>query len=395
MTAAAAATTSPAGERHRHGWAGATWREPAVLILSVLALMTMGIIMVFSATRCVDPSVEGYYFERHLMFLPVALAALAGAALLPYRCLGRSWAAVALVAVAVALLAAVLVYGTPHNGARRWFSLEAGSLRVSFQPSELAKVALVVFLAWYLGREAFDPKRFVRGFLVPMAVVGAVCGLVAKEDFGTGALIGLVSVAMCIVAGCRLRYLLTLVPPAALGVWLLVWRVPYRLERLTAFLDPWASRDGAGWHIAQSLMAIGRGGLAGVGLGAGVQKYYVPENATDFIFTVICEEGGILGGILVLGLFGVFVWRGGRIVRHAADRFGFLLAAGVLLVIGLQAVMNIGVVTGALPAKGIGLPFISYGGSGLVMMSAAAGLLASVARGATRAADARPIVYRP
>jgi cell division protein FtsW len=160
---------------------------------------------------------------------------------------------------------------------------------------------------------------------------------------------------------------------------------PFRVERLLAFLNPWEHMDKAGWHVVQSLLAIGRGGLFGVGLGGGVQKFgYLPEDTTDFIFAALCEEMGLLGGILVIGVFAVFVWRGARVVKKAPDSFGFLLASGLLLTIALQAIMNIGVVSGALPCKGIGLPFLSYGGTGLVVMSLAAGLLASVARGAER-----------
>jgi cell division protein FtsW len=394
----------------------------------VLALMTLGVIMVFSASRCVDASVDGYYFARHLMWLPVAVGVLAGAAVLPHRWLNRWWVAVPLLGAAVALLGLVLVFGVERNFARRWFAWTVGSVSVSFQPSEFAKLALVIFLAWFFARghrpgtkaapgdsprragglaarpesrrthrrasgrpsgggplrrlaqDLGNPSRFWLGFLPAMVLVGGISVLVAKEDFGTAALIGTVAVLLCLAAGCRAWHVLAVLPFAALGFWRFVYCVDYRWERMVVFLDPWKHQDGAGWHICQSLLAIGRGGLFGVGLGAGVQKSYVPENATDFIFSVICEEAGIAGGILVLGLFGILVWRGGRIAAAAPDRFGFLLAAGVLLVIGLQAVMNIGVVCGALPAKGIGLPFVSYGGSGLVMMSAAAGLLASVGR---------------
>lgn len=395
MTLAVASTDS-GGLRSRFRGAGQAWREPAVLILAVLALMTMGVIMVFSASRCVDASVDGYYFERHLMFLPIALGALAATALFPYERLNRRWLVLAVMVSTVALLALVLVFGQEHNNARRWFSVSVGGISISFQPSEFAKIGLIVFLAWYFARPKGDPKHLGWGFALPMVLTGLVCGLIAKEDFGTAVLIGTVALVLCAIAGCRLRHFLLLAPFMGGAFWGFLWRVPYRKERLLAFLDPWQHQDGAGWHVVQGLMAIGRGGLEGVGLGAGVQKYYVPENATDFVFTVICEEGGILGGILVLGLFGVFVWRAGRIVRRAPDRFGFLLACGMLLVVGLQAIMNIGVVTASLPAKGIGLPFISYGGSGLVMMSVAAGLLASVARGAGRAERdrARPLVYR-
>ena len=372
--------------------------EPYILFLVVLALMTFGVLMVYSASRTADAASDEYYFVRHLLFVPVALGALALGACFPYSWLNRRAVAVSVLAAAVVLLALVLVFGSERGGARRWFVLGLGGLRLNFQPSEFAKFALVIFLAWFFGRPQAKPNRFVRGFLPSVLVIGLVCGLIIKEDFGTAALIGIVATVLCLVAGWRWWYPLILAVPGAAGVYVTVIRVPFRLERLKAWLDPWQDFNGSGWHVCQSLMGIGRGGLFGVGLGAGIQKLYIPENTTDFIFAVLCEEMGILGGILVLGLFGVFVWRAGRVVRSAPDRFSFLLSSGILLVIGLQAVLNIGVVTSALPAKGISLPFISYGGSGLVMMSFAAGLLGSIARrGGVRPSlpPPEPLVYRP
>jgi len=354
--------------------------EARILVLAVLALMAFGVLMVYSASRSVDPADGGSYFVRHLLFLPIAIVAMAFGACVPYHWLNRGWVALAIFVGTVGLLGLVLFFGEPVNGARRWFSVALAGMRVSFQPSELAKVGLVIFLAWFFARSKADARSFLRSFLPAMGAIGLVVALIAKEDFGTAALVGFVAVLLCLIAGCRWWHFLAALPPAGLGFWLTVVRVEYRWDRLIAFLDPWAHQDGAGWHITQSLMGIGRGGFFGVGLGAGVQKFYIPECETDFIFSVLAEEMGLVGTILVLGLFGVFVWRAGRVVRQAPDRFGFLLATGVLLTIGLQAVMNVGVVTSALPAKGIGLPFISYGGSGLVMMSLAAGLIASVAR---------------
>jgi cell division protein FtsW len=214
-----------------------------------------------------------------------------------------------------------------------------------------------------------------------------------------------VAVLVCLIAGWRWWFTLFLILPASAGFYWFVWLEAYRRIRLEVWWDPWQHFTGKGWHICQSLMGIGSGGLTGVGLGAGIQKLYIPEVTTDFIFAAICEEMGMLGGLLVLGLFGALVWRAVRVVRSAPDRFSFLLASGILLTIGLQAAMNIGVVTGALPAKGISLPFISYGGSGLVLMSFAAGLLIAVARAAAAgpggqaagapAAPPHPLVYVP
>ena len=235
-------------------------------------------------------------------------------------------------------------------------------------------------LAWFYRRLESDPRSFWRGFLPAVAAIGLVSVLIVKEDFGTGALVGSVAMLLCLIAGWRWWFPLLLVVPGIAGFYSPCGWCRSGMQRLKVWFDPWQYFNGAGWHVCQSLMGIGSGGLTGTGFGAGTQKLYIPENTTDFIFAVICEEMGLLGGLLVIGLFAVFIWRAGKVVQRAPDRFGFLLAAGIMLTVAVQAILNIGVVTGALPAKGISLPFISYGGSGLVMMSFAVGLLASVAR---------------
>jgi cell division protein FtsW len=360
--------------------------EAHILFLVVLALTTVGVLMVYSASQTVDPEGANPHALRQACFAVVGLAAFVVGALFPYRWLNRAPVAVLVLAGSVALLGLVLAVGIGRGGLRRFLALPWG---LNFQPSELAKFAVVIFLAWWFSRPTARPRSFLRGFLPAVGVIAVVCGLVVKADFGTAALIAAVSVLVCLIAGWRWWYPALLAAPAAAGFYATVVRVPYRWERILVWLDPWKYYNDAGWHICQSLMAIGSGGLLGLGPGAGIQKHYIPESTTDFIFAVLCEEMGILGGILVIGLFGVLVWRGGRIVRRAPDRFGFLLASGILLVIALQAMMNIGVVTSALPAKGISLPLVSYGGSGLVMMGFAAGLLASVGRAAERA----PLVH--
>jgi cell division protein FtsW len=381
--------------------------EPCALFLIILALLAVGVLMVYSASRTVHQA-DGYYFTRHLTFVPVAMVAFVVGVVFPYRWLRRWWVALPLLAASVGLLVLVLFIGAARGGAKRWLMLPLG---LNFQPSELAKFVLVIFLAWYfsrgteggtsrwewvnrLGRFARpDARSFIWGFGLPMAVTAVVCVPILKEDLGTGALVGAVAVLMCMLAGWRLWWPLLLAAPGVAGFFIFVYPVEYRMDRIRVWLDPWAYYDGPGWHVCQSLMALGRGGWWGVGLGAGIQKLYIPENTTDFVFAVLCEEMGLAGALLVIGLFAVFIWRGGRVVRQAPDHFAMLLAAGILLVIGLQAILNIGVVSSALPAKGISLPFISYGGSGLVMMCFAAGLLASVARAQKGAADGpRPLV---
>jgi cell division protein FtsW len=394
MTASAHAADRDGASRLPLARADRPPSDACILFLLVLALMAIGVLMVYSASRTAHATGESPYFLKELAFVPIGLVAFIVGALVPYRWLNRWWVAVPALAVSVGLLVLVLVIG--GGRAKRWLYLPLG---LRFQPSELAKFVMVIFLAWFYSRDAtravafgrgvvewfrrrlpMEPHRFWRSFLPAILVIGLVCGLIVTEDFGTGALIGMVAVVLCLIAGWRWWYPAVIVLPGLVGFYFAVWCVPYRLERLVVWLDPWKYYEGAGWHICQSLMALGRGGLFGVGLGAGIQKLYTPENETDFIFAVLCEEMGVLGGLLVIGLFGLLIWRGGKVIRQAPDRFGFLLAAGIVLTIGLQAILNIGVVTSALPAKGISLPFISYGGSGLVMMSLAAGLLASVAR---------------
>jgi len=391
-------TTVPAVARGGpRGLAAGTWgrplTEPCILFLIVLALVTFGVLLVYSASQTVAADDTTHYFPRQAYFAVAGLAMFVVGALVPYRRLNRWWVAGAVLMLTVGLLVLVLFIGSGRGDARRFLGLPLG---LHFQPSELAKFAVVIFLAWFYSRPRARPRSFAWSFLPAVGVIALVCGLVVREDFGTAALVGAVAVILCLIAGWRWWFPALILGPAAVGAYVTVWLVPYRLDRLRVWVDPWKYFEGAGWHVCQSLMALGSGGLTGVGLGAGIQKLYIPDNTTDFIFAVLCEEMGILGGIMVIGLFAVFVWRAGKIVRSAPDRFAYLLASGILLVIGLQAVMNIGVVTSALPAKGIGLPFISYGGSSLVMMSFATGLLASIAgRRDAQAARSGPLVHVP
>jgi len=423
MTASAPTMTTQDLGAATKAWRDRPCTEPLALGLVILALMAIGVLMVYSASRSATLVRDSLFFVKHIIFVPVAIGAMVAGAYLPYRRLNSFWPAVLVIAAAVGLCAAVLKFGVERNHARRWFEIGFGALRISLQPSEFTKFAMVIFLAWFFSPHPAATGRFAtsrfwgwvyrmlrgeagslwRGLVPALLVIGVVCALVAKEDFGTAALIGAVAVGVCLIAGWRWWYTLILTLPATAGFYWFVWLVPYRRIRIEMWLDPWKYFDGKGWHVCQSLMGIGSGGLTGVGLGAGIQKLYIPEVTTDFIFAAICEEMGMLGGLLVLGLFAVLIWRAGRVVRNAPDRFSFLLASGILLTIGLQAVINIGVVTGALPAKGISLPFISYGGSGLVMMSFAAGMLIAVARArplhpdaaVAAAPPAHPLVFVP
>jgi len=369
------------------------------LIATATALLALGVVMVLSAAASLEhPSGPhawagrswGELWQdaafRQLAFAFGGFVAMLVASVVPYRwwCLGRrsSWqVAAAVMIVTLACLVAVLIpgVGVERRGARRWLAIGAG---LAFQPSEMAKLVLVLFMAAWFGRPGTDPKRFLRGLGPVLLAAGLCVGLVGIEDFGTALLLALVAGAILLVAGARLRHLLVLAVAGAGSMAALLFAQPYRIERLRHFFDDvWADPAGKGYQAVQSLCAIGAGGWFGKGLGAGMQKYgYLPESRTDFIFAIICEELGVVGGLAVLALFCVLLWNGQRAMARAQDAFGRLVAFGITMTIGLQAAMNVAVVTVSIPTKGIALPLVSSGGSGLLFVGAAVGILASVAR---------------
>lgn len=376
----------------------------AGVVLAAAALLTVGLVMVASAGASLDRPVLELEFWR-TPFGRQAIYACAGFAVLLIAARGThrilrwregSWfqPSLMLLLASLAFSAAVLVpgLGTERKGAQRWLQLGPTELGLIFQPSELAKVALVAALAAFLAAKWRGTLTFWRGLAPAAAMVGICAGLVAVEDFGTGALLACVGGAMLVVGGAKWRQLFILVLPAlAAGAWLVISK-PYRMARLTTFLDIWEDPRGAGYHPIQSLVTIASGGLSGRGLGAGVQKYgYLPEARNDFIFSVICEETGLIGAAVVIGLFVVLLWCGRRVMLSANDPFGRLLAFGMAFMVVIQAVINIAVVTVCAPTKGISLPLVSAGGSGVVFLCIALGLLASVANDArVRASDSPP-----
>ena len=295
----------------------------------------------------------------------------------------RIWRSPAIWALAVALaLCALVLVPIPGvtkavNGARRWVML--GPIQV--QPSELAKWATVLFLAWWLAARPLDLQRFWKGFVPTLIPVGALCLLVVIEDFGTAALIGLCALTMLMAGQVKAWHLAVVVPPALVAAFAFVRSEPYRWTRMTAFLDPWAAPQGEGYHMVQSLLSFSTGGLFGRGLGNGVQKLgYLPEDTTDFIFAVICEELGIFGALLTVAMYLGILYVAWQAVKEKRDDFGRLLAFGIASMLGLQAAINMAVATVSVPTKGLSLPLVSAGGSGLVITCAAMGLLYSVTR---------------
>lgn len=372
-------------------------------MLIAITLLTIGVVMVNSAALTVDAEraidLSQVLLGRLTILAALAVVAMFAGSLVPVEWLGRGRGAGSLawwiVIVCLVLLIVVQVPGLGRevNGARRWLNLGG----MSFQPSELAKWGLLIVLAWHASRHAARMDRLFTGFVPPMIVVGAVCALIVLEDLGTAVLIGLVSVGVLLAAGSKLWHALLLAPAAGLGLLAAVIYSPYRVDRLKAFLDPYADPQGIGYHMIQSMAAVSGGGLAGRGLGNSVHKFgYLPEDTTDFIFAIICEELGLVGAAVIVFLYAALLLCGLSIVRRVAQPFQRLLGLGILLTIGLQALINIAVVTGAAPTKGIALPLLSSGGTGWVMTAFFIGLLVSMERGAEQTVtDDVPALDRP
>jgi len=353
----------------------------AWLIGSVAGLVALGLIMVFSASSTQAVAIQhdaAYYLKRQVLWLAVALAAAFAAYRVEYRRL-RALAPLALIA-SLATLALVYVphVGLMVGGARRWIGMGA----FSFQPSEFAKLALVLYLASALATKGERIRSLTKG-LVPIALVGAVLAmLVLKEpDFGTASLLAFVLGAMLFAAGARLSHLALAALVTVPSAFFMIFHSAYKRDRILAFLDPWKHAKNEGFQIVQSLLALGSGGPFGVGLGFSRQKFFwLPEAHTDFIGAIVGEELGFVGLLAVVVLFVLFAYRAARIALHAPDRFGFFLALGCMTMIVVQAFVSIGVVSATWPVTGVPLPFVSFGGSSLVVSLVAVALVANVGR---------------
>lgn len=345
------------------------------LAFCVIALLTLGMVMLYSSSMTQSGS---HYLIMQLIWCALGLGVCVTATSLDYRLLKKF--AVPIYVVAVIALALVLEphLGRKINGARRWFDF--GGVR--FQPSELGKLALIIALAWYADRYQRYMNTWTRGILASGAIVAVVLGLIFVEpDRGTTILLAAVSGTMLLIAGVRWKHLATLAVPGVVAVGYLIWRDPVRMARVMSWMDVEGSKTGVGFQAHQGMLALGSGGWTGLGLGNGRQKLgWVPEHHTDFIFAIIGEELGLIATLLVVVAYVVIVICGIYISLRATDSFGFLLGCGLTFLLGLQAFINIGVVTGALPNKGLALPFISYGGSNLLAMFACVGLIFSIAR---------------
>jgi len=280
----------------------------------------------------------------------------------------------------IILLILVLIPGLGRevSGARRWFRFKL----ISFQPSELANLAIIIYVADFISRKGNLIKSFFKGFLPPMCALGICAALViVQPDLGSTIALGVVVLVMLFVSGVRPVYLLSLLLLSLPALYLLIFHVAYRRARILAFLNPWLDPKGSGFQIIQSQLALGSGGLFGVGLGHSKQKlFYLPAAHTDFIFSIIGEELGLIGTIGVILLFIIFIQQGIKVIKNTPDKFGYFLALGLVTMIAFRAAINIGVSCGVLPTKGLPLPFISYGGSSFIFDMVSVGILVNIAR---------------
>ncbi len=319
-----------------------------------------------------------YFVERQAVFAVIGFLVLGVCSRIHYT-IWRDYSKIILL-ISFFLLLAVLIpgIGMVRNGSQSWIGV--GSL--SFQPSELMKMALIFYLSASLSKRKTVIHLFWKGLFVPLLVIGTAFGLIMLQpDLGTAAVMGGTAFLLLFSAGAPIRFFLTIGISAIVGLVLLILSAPYRMKRITAYLDPWSDPLGSGFQIIQSLYAVGPGGLFGHGYGESRQKYYyLPEPQTDFIFAIWSEETGFLGALCIIVLFFLLIWRGIYIAMRIDEPFGALLVFGMTGMISLQSFINLGVVTGLLPVTGVTLPFLSYGGSSLTMTLAAAGIVLSASR---------------
>ena len=362
------------------------------LCITVLVLLAMGIIMVLSASApsslaSTDSSYT--YVSKQFVFAVVGLIIMFTMSKIDYRFLKKYYWIIYHISWIVLLLVLVPGLGRSVNGATRWVDLKF----MQFQPSELTKIGLIIFYAGYLSDHKSELTDFKKGFLKPLIFMALPVGIlfVVQNHMSVSLIIGIVTVTMMMMAGCRMSHF---VNTGALGVSGLAGifgllqmsgKGGFRLDRISTFFDPWSDSLGTGYQMVQSLYAIGSGGFFGVGLGNSKQKYlYIPEPHNDFIFAILAEELGFVGCAFIITLFAIFVWRGILIAMKSQDMFGSLLAVGITTLVGAQAIINIAVVTASIPTTGMALPFFSYGGTALLILLFNVGILLNISRSCSK-----------
>ncbi len=359
------------------------------LIIPVLCLVGMGIVMVYSASSALAAKkfgVDYYYLKRQAIFFVMGVGALVICRCFPIKIL-RSLTYPILALAAFFLIAIVITdLGVSAGGAVRWIGFGC----FTFQPVELARFAIVLYLAYSMSKKGEKIRQFSIGFVPHIIILAAFSFLIMLQpDFGSVMILFLITWLMLFIGGVPVKHLVLSIIPAAPVIYLFLISSPYRLKRITSFLDPWKYASNEGYQTVHSLMAFGTGKIWGTGLGKGYQKlFYLPEPHTDFIFSVIGEELGLIGVLGVLACFGLIIWKGIEIAINTEDRFSSFLAAGITISIGLQATINMGVALALLPTKGLTLPFLSYGGTSLLVNMASIGILMNI--GARRLHEKAP-----
>lgn len=357
-------------------------RKLRLNLLSItLILLCIGIVMIYSSSSiyAMEQYKDSFFFlKRHLAFIGIGLLFAFLVMVMDYMKLRKIAKPLLIVSIFLLLLVLVPGIGREVSGAQRWFRFKF----ISFQPSELASLAVIIYIADFLCRKENCIRDFWKGFLPPMFVLGVVSVLILMQpDLGTAVAICTVVFIMIYISGIKLAYLVSLFLISLPALYFLVFSVPYRRMRILAFLNPWADPKGSGFQIIQSQIALGSGGIFGIGLGHSKQKlFYLPAAHTDYIVSIIGEELGLIGTIGLIVLFLIFIRQGARIIKNTSNKFGYFLSLGLVLKICFNVIVNIGVSCGILPTKGLPLPFISYGGSSLMFEMVCVGLLLNISR---------------
>lgn len=363
-----------------------------ILFVIIIILLSLGIVMVLSASA---PSAIAESGNSYSYVIQQLKAAILGIILMliiskiDYRLYKKFYKAIYWISVLILLLVLIPGLGLNSNGATRWIDLKF----IQFQPSELTKIGLIVFYAGYLADHKSELKSFWKGFVKPLIYILPPIAILyfVQNHLSASVVIGAVTCVMMIMAGCRLLYFVIagLIGALVMTVGIIALQATgkggFRIKRIMSFMDPWADATEVGWQAVQGLYAIGSGGLFGVGLGESKQKYlYIPEPHNDFIFSILAEELGFVGCVIVILLFAIFIWRGILIAIKSPDMFGSLLATGITTLIGVQVIINIGVVTSSIPNTGMPLPFFSYGGTALLILLCSCGVLLNISRAGSK-----------
>ncbi len=358
--------------------------EPVNIIMYLITtLLVIGTIMVYStssakAAESLNPI--NLTFLKHILWIILAIIGMLIMMKLDYHYLQKFSKIILIVTLVGLVIVLIPGIGTTINGASRW--IRFGSY-FGFQPSELTKLTMIIFMSSYIAKNQGKMSSFIKGFVVPITLIGIVSLLILKEpDFSTAIFISLISFILIMVGGTRIVYIIFIVLASIPYLYEIIYKVPnYQKNRLLSFLDPWQNPEGIGYQIIQSWIALGSGGITGLGLGESRQKlFFLPESNSDFIFSIIGEELGFIGTTGIIIIFALLAWQGMKICKSAPDVFGFFLSLGITLFIVLQSAINIAVATGSIPTTGLPLPFISTGGSSLFLSLLGLGILLNIAK---------------